>query len=395
MGGEAPAPELVLLMQRAFPNLRGPTNAYGPTEATVAAVHHTFPRGGGPIVIGRPDANVHAYVVDTALRPVPLGVPGELLLSGPRLALGYVGRPDLTAEAFVPNPCLALVADRLEPALAPYYERAYRTGDLVRWRADGTLDFLGRIDRQVKVNGVRIELGEVEAALGGAPGVAQAAAVAVAGADGAKRLVGYVTPSAADAAAVIAHCRARLLPAMVPAAVVALDAFPLLPNGKVDAAALPEPDWEATGAEEYEAPADEVEAAVAAAFGAVLCRDAPVSATADFFEAGGDSMKAMRCSALIQEALGIHLPAHEIIAAPVVRSVAALIKQLLAADDDALLDAGLRNQDWGGSTVRPASGGQESLYLQSTVINQGGVEVRARAAAGCAAPFVQIPTAEV
>jgi acyl carrier protein len=165
---------------------------------------------------------------------------------------------------------------------------------------------------------------------------------------------------------------------MVPAAVIALDAFPLLPNGKVDVAALPEPDWEAAGAEEYEAPADEVEATVAAAFGTVLGRAAPVSATADFFEAGGDSLQAMRCSALIQEALGIHVPAHEIIAAPAARRLAVRVKELLIAAGGAPLDDGLRREDWAGSALRPASAGQESLYLQSTVINPGGVEVSAR-----------------
>ena len=161
-------------------------------------------------------------MVDSALRPVPVGVPGELLLSGPRLALGYAGRPELTAQTFVPNPCLELVSGRVDSALAPYYAKAYRTGDLVRWRGDGTLDFLGRIDRQVKITGVRIELGEVESALEGADGVAQAVAAAVADSAGQKRLVGYVTPASADPAAVTAHCRSLLVPAMVPSVVVAL-----------------------------------------------------------------------------------------------------------------------------------------------------------------------------
>ena len=165
-------------------------------------------------------------MVDSALRPVPVGVPGELLLSGPRLALGYAGQPELTAEKFVPNPCLELVSGRVDSALAPYYAKAYRTGDLVRWRGDGTLDFLGRIDRQVKITGVRIELGEVESALEGADGVTQAVAAAVADSAGQKRLVGYVTPASADPAAVTAHCRSLLVPAMVPSVVVALGVLP-------------------------------------------------------------------------------------------------------------------------------------------------------------------------
>ena len=164
---------------QVYPNLT-PVNSYGPTEATSVTIHYSFPRDCQSVVIGRPDPNTHGYVVDSALRPVPVGVPGELLLSGPRLALGYAGQPELTAEKFVPNPCLELVSGRVDPALAPYYTKAYRTGDLVRWRGDGTLDFLGRIDRQVKITGVRIELGEVESALEGAEGVTQAVAAAVA-----------------------------------------------------------------------------------------------------------------------------------------------------------------------------------------------------------------------
>ena len=125
----------------------------------------------GPMVIGRPNTNVHAYVVDPADLSLTLrGTPGELLLSGPRLAVGYYGRPDLTEKAFVLNPFYEEVLPFLPAELRPFYRRAYRTGDLVRWTAAGQLEFLGRIDRQVKVNGVRIELGEVEAALASAPG---------------------------------------------------------------------------------------------------------------------------------------------------------------------------------------------------------------------------------
>ena len=181
-----------------------------------------------------------------------------------------------------------------------FYERAYRTGDLVRWRPDGTLDFLGRIDRQVKVNGVRIELGEVEAALGSAPGVVQAVASAVADDSGAKRLVGYVTPASAEAADILAHCRTLLVPAMVPNVVVALDAFPLLPNGKVDVKALPPPDWGAAESEEYVAPAGELESTVQRVWQEVLGRgeDQPLSVTADFFAAGGTSLQVGLCARL-------------------------------------------------------------------------------------------------
>jgi len=237
-------------------------NVYGPTEATITATYLPCPPSVDFISIGRPVYNLHAYVVDSKLRAVPVGVPGELLLSGPRLALGYAGRPDLTEEKFVPNPCLELVAGNVHPALAPYYKLAYRTGDFVRWRNDGTLEFLGRIDRQVKITGVRIELGEVEAALEGASGVTQAVATALPDPSGQKRLVGYVTPGDIEPAAVLGHCRSVLVPAMVPSVVLALESFPLLPNGKVDVRGLPAPDWSGAGAEEYVGPANEVEATV-------------------------------------------------------------------------------------------------------------------------------------
>ena len=249
------------------------------------------------VTIGRPDTNAHAYIVDARLQPVPAGVAGELLLSGPRLALGYVGRPDLTAEKFIPNPCLDLVREAIPEGMAPFYQRAYRTGDLVRWRPDGAIDYLGRIDRQTKINGVRIELGEVEAALGSAPRVKQAVASAVADDTGTKRLVGYVTPAAADTAEVVAHCRTLLVPAMVPSVVVALEAFPLLPGGKIDVKALPPPNWAAAGAEEYVAPASELEATVQRIWHEVLGRpaDEPLSVTADFFAAGGTSLQVCGC----------------------------------------------------------------------------------------------------
>jgi amino acid adenylation domain-containing protein len=172
IGGENVSLADVALMQKTFPNIRGPVNSYGPTEVTALTVNHTFEPGANVHVLGRPDYNVHAYVVDAKLRPVPVGVPGELLLSGPRLGRGYIGRPDITAEKFIQNPCYRQYIDTVPPALQPHFRLAYRTGDLVRWRPDGYIDFLGRIDRQVKVNGVRIELGEVEITMGSFAGKA-------------------------------------------------------------------------------------------------------------------------------------------------------------------------------------------------------------------------------
>ena len=210
-----------------------------------------------------------------------------------RAPAGYVGRPDLTAEKFVVNPAYSLVASDLPPSLLPFYRTAYRTGDLVRWCSNGNLEFLGRIDRQVKISGVRIELGEVEAALAGAPGVEHAVTKAVTDACGIKRLVGYIVPASVRSADVLEHCRGLLVPAMVPSVVVPLDAFPLLPNGKVDVKALPPPNWVAAGAEEYIAPASQLEAIVQAVLQEVLRRpaDQPLSTTMDFFVAGGTSLQ--------------------------------------------------------------------------------------------------------
>ena len=282
----------------------------GPTEATVNITHALCQPADALITIGAIDDNAHGYIVDSHLHPVPVGVPGELLLSGPRLAAGYVGRPDLTTEKFIPNPCLHLVREGVPPGMLQFYERAYRTGDLVRWRPDGQIEYLGRIDRQVKVNGVRIELGEVEAALGSAPGVQQALVSALVDDRGAKRLVGYVTPASTEAAEIQAHCRTLLVPAMVPSVVVALDAFPLLPNGKVDVKALPAPDWGAAGAEEYVAPANDMEAMIQQIWMDALQLSEPISTTADYFAIGGTSLTAAAVNAGMRSLTGlVRLPA--------------------------------------------------------------------------------------
>jgi non-ribosomal peptide synthetase component F len=369
VGGESVPADVVRQMHDVFPNLN-PINTYGPTEVTAVAVHYTFLRGFESVVIGKPDANLHCYVVDSELRAVPVGVPGELLLSGPRLALGYAGRPDLTEEKFVPNPCLDLVSGRVDPALAPYYEMAYRTGDLVRWRNDGTIDFLGRIDRQVKITGVRIELGEVESALEGAEGVTGAVAAAVADSTGKQRLVGYITPGSVDTAAVTAHCRALLVPAMVPSVIVSLDAFPLLPNGKVDVRALPAPDWSGAGEEEYVAPVDDAEAAVQRVFAEVLGRSADeLSVLADFFAAGGTSLQVFRAAALLQDAFGIaSVPATLLHSERTGRLVAAALTKLIAdgGGGDAASAAPIPRKEW-PDAVRPLSANQEQMWLLSSL----------------------------
>ena len=260
-----------------------------------------------------------------------------------------------------------------------HYQRAYRTGDLVRWCPNGTIEFLGRIDRQVKITGVRIELGEVEAALGSAAGVQQAVAKAMPDASGTKRLVGYVTPADVDPAAIVAHCRGLLVPAMVPSVVVALEAFPLLPNGKVDVKGLPAPDWAAAGAEKYEAPATELETVAQRIWSEVLGRSEaePVSVTADFFAAGGTSLQVFRVTAALQKALGLaDVPATLVHQERTVRGVAAALEVLQASGElgpEQSAPKTLKSMTW-TDNMRPASAGQEAMFAVA-LLDASGVQV--------------------
>jgi hypothetical protein len=235
VGGEALLGEPLGDWRRRHPDVTV-VNEYGPTEATVGCILHRVgpgepvPVGGVPI--GRPAPGTRAYVLDARLRPVPVGVPGELYLAGDQLARGYLGQPGQTADRFVPDP------------YGPAGTRMYRTGDRARLLADGTLEYLGRTDSQVKVRGFRVEPGELEAALAEEPGLAQVAVAVREDPAGGTRLVGYAVaePGAApDAEAVRARLAGRLPGYLVPAAVVLLDALPLTPNGKVDRRALPDP----------------------------------------------------------------------------------------------------------------------------------------------------------
>ncbi|MFG1891267.1 amino acid adenylation domain-containing protein [Micromonospora sp. NPDC049051] len=280
--GEALPPELAARVhERIGCELH---NLYGPTE-TAVDVTATRCEPGEPVTIGRPIANTTAHIVDATGQPVPVGVPGELLIGGVQLARGYLGRAALTAERFVPDPFAA----------APGW-RLYRTGDLARYRPCGSIEYLGRIDDQVKIRGQRIEFGEVEAVLYEAPGVT-AAAVAVH--DG--QLVGYlVGPETADR--VRAYLLERLPDAMVPARWAILPALPLTASGKVDRRALPAP-GSAPGpvGGGHVAPRDELEARIADAFCAALGIDT-VGVTESFFLLGGDSMRAIRMVGLLRAA---------------------------------------------------------------------------------------------
>jgi amino acid adenylation domain-containing protein len=225
-GEELPRP----LAEWLLPRTKRLWNVYGPTETTIWSLAGAVSTGEGLVPLGTPLANTSTHVVDAALRPVPIGTPGELVIGGAGVADGYVGRPGLTAERFVADP------------FGPAGARLYRTGDVVRFRNDGTLEFLGRSDQQVKVRGFRIELGEIEARLRQVAGVREALVAVRDAGDGDKRLVGYLLVSApVDTTEARRHLQRFLPEYMVPSALVVLDEFPLTANGKVDRRALPEP----------------------------------------------------------------------------------------------------------------------------------------------------------
>ncbi|BBZ28129.1 hypothetical protein MMAD_24240 [Mycolicibacterium madagascariense] len=313
VGGEACPPELV---DRWAPH-RVMINAYGPTETTVyASTTAALSAGaGGPVPIGAPVPGATLYVLDPWLRRVPPGAVGELYVAGPATSLGYVRRSALTAARFVACP------------FGGVGTRMYRTGDLVRWRPDGQLQYLGRADEQVKIRGFRVELGEVRAALAGLDGVRQSAVLVREDRPGDARLVGYVTGSV-DPVALRAELADRLPAALVPAAVVVVPELPMTVNGKLDARALPAPEYR-TGV--YRAPGTPVEEALAGVFGRVLGVER-VGVDESFFDLGGDSISAMRLVAAINAELAAEVSVAAVFEAP---TVEALSERLSGADDAA------------------------------------------------------------
>ncbi|WP_241386850.1 non-ribosomal peptide synthase/polyketide synthase [Rhodococcus sp. CH91] len=310
VAGEACPPELVA---RWAPGRRM-FNGYGPSEATIETSVSPVLRPGGTVTVGAPAVGFHQVVLDDRLRPVPVGVAGELYIAGAGVARGYHHRPDLTAARFVADPYGA-------PG-----ERMYRTGDVVRWRRDGDIEYLGRSDFQVKVRGFRIELGEIDAVLTGHDALAFAHTLGHTAPSGDTVLVSYVLPetgTGVDPQVVRAYAAARLPAHMVPTTVVVLDALPLTPVGKLDRAALPVPDLTGT-AGDYRAPGTELEATVAGIVAEILGHRT-VSVDDNFFDLGGNSLIATRVVARLNTALGTDAGVRALFEAPTVRSLAARI----------------------------------------------------------------------
>ncbi|MBI5339327.1 MAG: non-ribosomal peptide synthase/polyketide synthase [Mycolicibacterium rufum] len=307
LGGEACPADIV---DRWAPG-RTLINAYGPTEITVyAAMSAPLRPGSSAAPIGGPVVTSALFVLDDWLRPVSVGAVGELYVAGPGVAVGYVGRPGLTATRFVPCP------------FARPGGRMYRTGDLVRWRSDGQLDYLGRADDQVKIRGYRIELGEITAALTGVDGVTGAAVVPRRDQPGAARLTAYITGTVTPAEA-----RARLteqLPShLVPSDIIALETLPLNVGGKLDVRALPAPD--PAGGGPYRAPTNAVEEILAATFAGILGLDR-VGIDDSFFDLGGDSISAMRLVTTINAGLDTDLSVRTLFDAATVAQLAPRVR---------------------------------------------------------------------
>ncbi len=306
-------------VRRVLEHLKGCQliNGYGPTEGTTFTCCHPVSdvaQLGETVPIGKPIANAEVYVLDRHLQLTPVGVPGELYIGGVGLARGYLKRPELTAERFIPHPFSQKPGARL-----------YKTGDLVRYRADGTIEFLGRKDQQVKIRGFRVELGEIETRLGQHPGVQEAIVLAREKRPGEKWLVAYVLPrqpSATPALDLRRFLKERLPEYMIPAAFMIVDGLPLTSNGKVDYQALPEPDWSvAESADTYVAPRTPVEEKLVTIW-AELFKLPRVGVNDNFFELGGHSLLAMQVITRVRAVLGINLPLRMLFEAPTIARLA-------------------------------------------------------------------------
>jgi aspartate racemase len=319
VGGEKASAKAYSAWRKAVhPALRW-FNSYGPTEASVCATGIFDPPEPVPdnIPIGRPLPNVRVYLLDRHLNPVPVGVPGELHIGGVGVAQGYLNRPDLTAEKFIPDPFSSVPGARM-----------YCTGDLARYLPSGEIEFLGRRDDQVKIRGFRVELGEIESALATHPGVREVAVLAREDVPGNKRIVAYVVP--ANGAKLITadlrrHLQQQLPEYMVPSVFVALETMPLTPNGKINRRGLPAPEGESLPAETVAA-SDALQLQLVRTWEGVLGKR-PIGIRDNFFDLGGHSLLAARLMHRIGQTLGKTLPLAMLFQAPTVEQLAAALRQ--------------------------------------------------------------------
>ena len=318
--GEALTHELQERFIARLPNVEL-HNLYGPTECSMTVGHWACRQGDEHLTvpIGRPGANVQLYVLDASLSPVPVGVAGELHIGGIQVGRGYAGRPDLTAERFVRDPFSDVAGARL-----------YKTGDLVRYLSDGVIEYIGRIDYQVKFRGFRVELGEIEATLDKHPAVAQSAVMVRGDKSGDQRLVAYVISRKSDlsTAELKQHLSLQLPPYMIPSDYVQLASLPLTASGKVDRKALPAHERSGLDEATYVAPRTRTEEIVAGIWAEVLGLKR-VGVEDNFFELGGHSLLAMQVVSRVREALDVELPLRDMFSAPTVKAHSNLIETLV------------------------------------------------------------------
>ncbi|GAB1511085.1 non-ribosomal peptide synthetase [Actinophytocola sp. KF-1] len=369
LAGEPLPPELVRALY-AHPVVEQVNNLYGPSEDTTYSTHAVTDPADERTPIGVPVDGTSAYVLDASLRPVPLGVVGELYLAGAGVTRGYHERPGLTAERYLPDPF--------------GNGRMYRTGDLVRWRPDGLLDYLGRVDNQVKIRGHRIELGEIESVLRRHDSVTDAVVVARPDPAGSDILVAYVVAAAddLDTSALAAHLRASLPGHFVPSAFVALPELPLLPNGKIDRAALPDPDLRRSTALRRPLRTD-AERLVAAVWREVL-DVTDIGADDDFLSLGGHSLLAIRVAHRLGAATGVAVPVRLVFEHPTVAELAANLPTAGTATEITAVE---RVPEPDGTLVLPASTGQERLWILCRIDQEANLAYHITGAARIGGPL--------
>jgi len=355
--GEALPPNLATAWLRRYPAIPV-VNAYGPTECSDDVTHFRLesppPASVSTISIGKPLVNLKVHVLDRCFQPAPIGVPGEVVVSGIGVGRGYIAEPRITAETFVPNP-YATGRDDI---------RLYKTGDLARFMPDGNLELIGRVDFQVKVRGFRIELGEIEARLAEHARVKRAVVIAHEDDRGNKRLAGYVEMRAGEdedvAALLRAHLADKLPDYMVPSFFVALGAFPLTPNGKIDRKALPAPDPAASAAGMV-APRNPTEALMASMWSDVLGIEA-IGVTDNFFDLGGHSLMATQLAARIRKVFGVALPLRDVFSTPTIAALSASVDAATSGTREAIPRRTVTG-------ALPLSHAQQRVWLMHTMIS--------------------------